>query len=152
KSAVPVVTDQDRSANPIDRFIFAKLNAAGLTPSTQADKAMLLRRITFYLTGRLPTAREQTPFLADTSPRADQKDVERLLATPAYGERMALFWLDLVRYAETDGFKADDYRPNAHKYRDYVIGAFNDDMPFDRFIRQQIAGDELEPDNPQALI
>jgi hypothetical protein len=113
---------------------------------------MLLRRVTFDLTGLPPTIDEQEAFLADESPNAYEKVVDRLLHSPHYGERMAQDWLDLVRYAETDGFKADDYRPLAHKYRDYVIQATNDDLPYDRFLRQQLAGDELEPDNPAALI
>ena len=78
--------------------------------------------------------------------------VDRLLDSPRYGERWAQHWLDVVRFAETDGFKEDAFRPNAHQYRDYVIGAFNADLPYDRFIRQQLAGDELEPDNPEALV
>ena len=99
-----------------------------------------------------PTLAEQDAFLADKSPDAYRKVVDRLLASPRYGERWAQHWLDLVRYAETDGFKADDLRPEAHRYRDYVIRSFNADLPYDRFVRQQLAGDELEPDNPDALI
>jgi hypothetical protein len=152
KSVPPAVADEGWAANSIDRFILAKLQSAALTPSGAADKATLLRRVTFDLTGLLPTPQEQTAFLVDSSPLAFEKLVDRLLASPAYGERMALYWLDLVRYAESDGFKADDYRPNAHKYRDYVIRAFNEDLPYDAFLRQQLAGDEFEPDNPQALI
>ena len=95
---------------------------------------------------------EQDAFLADESPDAYGKVVDRLLASPRYGERWATHWLDVVRFAETDGFKADDYRPDAHRYRDYVIRAFNADMPYDRFVRQQLAGDELEPGNPDALV
>src|SRR5262249_39019131 len=97
-------------------------------------------------------AQNAEAFLADTPPDAYGKVVDRLLASPRYGERWAQHWLDLVRYAESDGFKADDLRPDAHKYRDYVIRAFNADLPYDRFIRQQLAGDELEPDNPEALL
>jgi len=152
RPAVPIVQDQTWVANPIDAFILAKLEAKGLSPSPRADKLRLLRRVSVDLTGLLPTLEEQDAFLADESPDAYRKVVDRLLASPRYGERWAQHWLDLVRYAETDGFKADDYRPEAHKYRDYVIRALNADLPYDRFIRQQLAGDELEPDNPEALI
>ena len=108
--------------------------------------------MTFDLTGLPPTPEEQAAFLADRSPDAYEKVVDRLLASPRYGERWAQHWLDVVRYAETDGFKEDALRPNAYNYRDYVIRAFNADLPYDRFIRQQLAGDELEPDNPEALV
>lgn len=137
--------------NPIDAFVWQRLTAAGLQPNVQAEPAALLRRVTFDLTGLLPTPAEQADFLADSAPDAYERLVERLLASPRYGERQAQFWLDLVRYAETDGFKADGYRPLAYKYRDYVIAALNADLPYDRFLAQQLAGDELEPDNPWAI-
>jgi hypothetical protein len=140
------------ASNPIDAFILTRLEAKQLNPSPRADKLTLLRRVTFDLTGLPPTLAEQEAFLADTSADAYQKIVDRLLASPHYGERWAQHWLDLVRYAETDGFKADEYRPNAYRYRDYVIAAFNDDLPYNRFVQQQLAGDELEPENPKALI
>jgi hypothetical protein len=147
-----VVRDSSRVLNPIDRFILAKLEAAGLSLSGRADKLTLLRRVTYDLTGLPPTLEDQQAFLADESANAYERVVDRLLASPRYGERWAQHWLDLVRYAETDGFKSDDLRPAAYRYRDYVIRAFNDDLPYDRFIRQQLAGDELEPDNPDAQI
>jgi hypothetical protein len=137
--------------NPIDAFVWQELAAAGLQPNIEADRAALLRRVTFDLTGLFPTPAEQAEFLADPAPDAYERLVDRLLASPVYGERQAQFWLDLVRYAETDGFKADGHRPLAYKYRDYVIAAFNADLPYDRFLLQQLAGDELEPANPQAL-
>ncbi len=149
---LPHVKDMAWVINPIDRFVLAKLEAQGLSPSGRADKLMLLRRVTFDLIGLPPTIAEQEAFLADRSPDAYTKVVNRLLASPQYGERWAQHWLDLVRYAESDGFKADGFRPQAHQYRDYVIRALNADLPYDRFIRQQLAGDELEPDNPDALI
>jgi hypothetical protein len=152
RPGVPAVKDKAWGANPIDAFILAKLETNGLAPSGRADKLRLLRRVTVDLTGLPPTLEEQDAFLADDSAEAYKKVVERLLASPRYGERWAQHWLDLVRYAETDGFKADDLRPDAHKYRDYVIRAFNADLPYDRFIRQQLAGDELESDNPEALL
>jgi hypothetical protein len=148
----PAVKDQAWCVNPIDQFILARLESAGLAPSPPPDKLRLLRRLTFDLTGLPPTLEEQDAFLKDDAPDAYEKVVDRLMASPHFGERMATDWLDLVRYAETDGFKADDLRPDAYRYRDYVIRSFNADLPYDRFIRQQIAGDELEPDNADAII
>ncbi len=152
RPAVPVVANATWVANPIDAFILAKLESQGLTPNQPADRLTLLRRVTFDLTGLPPTLAEQAAFLADDTPAAYERLVDRLLDSPHYGERWAQHWLDVVSYAETDGFKDDDLRPDAHKYRDYVIRSFNADLPYDRFIRQQLAGDELEPDNPEALI
>jgi hypothetical protein len=149
---VPAVKDKDWCVNPIDAFALARLEAEGLSPSPRADKLRLLRRVTFDLTGLPPTPDEQDAFLKDDAPDAYAKVVDHLLASPRYGERWAQHWLDLVRYAETDGFKSDDLRPEAYRYRDYVIKAFNADLPYDRFIRLQLAGDELEPDDPDALI
>jgi hypothetical protein len=149
---LPAVEDKKWAVNPIDAFILSRLEAEGLAPSPRAAKLRLLRRVTFDLTGLPPTVSEQEAFLSDRSADAYRKVVERLLASPRYGERWAQHWLDLVRYAETDGFKADDLRPAAHRYRDYVIQALNADLPYDRFVRQQLAGDELEPDNPDALV
>jgi hypothetical protein len=113
KGSLPLVKNLTWVANPIDAFVLAKLENLGLSPSTRADKSTLLRRVTFDLTGLPPTLEEQEAFLRDSSPRAYEKVVERLLASPHFGERWAQHWLDLVRYAETDGFKADDYRPGA---------------------------------------
>ena len=129
-----------------------KLEQKGLQPSRGPNKRVLLRRVTYDLTGLPPTAEEQAEFLADHSPDAYEKVVDRLLASPRYGERWSQHWFDVVRYAETDGFKNDWLRPDAYKYRDYVIRSLNNDLPYDRFIREQLAGDELEPNNPQALI
>ena len=123
-----------------------------LTFAAAADKRTLIRRATFDLTGLPPTPAEIDAFVKDTSPNAYEKLVDRLLASPRFGERAALFWLDVVRYAESDGFKADDPRPNAWRYRDYVIDSFNADKPYDRFVREQLAGDELFPGDPDALI
>src|SRR4051812_12478929 len=152
RPAVPAVRDAAWVRNPVDAFVLAKLEAKGLTPNRPADKLRLLRRVTLDLTGLPPTAAEQEAFLADDSPDAYAKVVDRLLASPRYGERWAQHWLDLVRYAETDGFKADDLRPEAYRYRDYVIRALNADLPYDRFVKQQLAGDELEPNNLEAII
>jgi hypothetical protein len=152
RPTVPDVNDKTWVRNPIDAFVLSRLEKKGLAPSREADKLALLRRVTFDLTGLPPTPREQADFLADQSPLAYETVVERLLASPRYGEHWAQHWLDVVRYAESDGFKEDAHRPNAYKYRDYVIRAFNSDMPYDRFVRQQLAGDELEPDNPDAIV
>jgi hypothetical protein len=152
RPTVPDVADLSWIKTPVDAFIVARLEVQGLRPSAPADKRTLLRRVTFDLTGLPPTFEEIGEFLADNSPDAYEKVVERLLASPHYGERWAQHWLDVVRYAETDGFKQDAVRPNAYRYRDYVIRSLNEDLPFDRFVRQQLAGDELEPDNPDALI
>jgi hypothetical protein len=152
KAPLPSVHKRDCLVNPIDTFVLAQLEAEDLQPSRRADRLSLLRRVTFDLIGLPPTPAEQESFLADTSLDAYRRVVDRLLASPHYGERWAQHWLDLVRYAETDGFKADDLRPAAHQYRDYVIRALNADLPYDRFIRQQLAGDELEPGEPQALV
>src|SRR5262245_42022179 len=149
---LPNVRDSAWVANPVDAFMLAKLEAQKLRRSPRAHKLTLLRSVTCDLIGLPPTVEEQEAFLADRSVDAYRKIIDRLLQSPRYGERMAQPWLDLVRYAESDGFKADDLRPEAHRYRDYVIQAFNADLPYDRFIRQQLAGDELEPSNPQALI
>ena len=152
KPAVPAISNQkSQIINPVDAFLLQKLNAAGLSFAPPAEKRVLLRRAHFDLTGLPPTPEEIDAFLKDTSPDAFEKVVDRLLASPRYGERQALFWLDLVRFAETDGFKADDPRPNAWRYRDYVIDAFNRDKPYDRFVREQLAGDELFPTDPAAL-
>lgn len=152
RPAVPAAGDAGWVVNPVDRFVAERLRERGLQPSRPADKLTLLRRVTFDLTGLPPTVAEQEAFLADDAADAYEKVVDRLLASPRFGERWAQTWLDVVRYAETDGFKSDRLKKNAWRYRDYVIRAFNDDLPYDRFVRQQLAGDELEPGNPDALI
>ncbi|MHC4995747.1 MAG: DUF1549 and DUF1553 domain-containing protein, partial [Planctomycetota bacterium] len=152
---VPQVTPpgQTRSKkNPIDRFIDAKLKEANLTPLSQASRPVLLRRLCFDLTGLGPTPEQAERFLNDDSPTAYADLVDRLLASPAYGERWAQHWLDLVRFAETDGYEHDKVRAEAWRYRDWVIQALNDDMPYDRFVRLQIAGDELQPGDESAAI
>jgi hypothetical protein len=151
-SAVPAVVGKQSARTPVDAFLLARLEAAKLTFAAPADRRTLIRRLTFDLTGLPPTPAEIEAFLKDKSPDAYEKLVDRLLASPRFGERAALFWLDAVRYAESDGYKADDPRPNAWRYRDYVIKSFNEDKPYDRFIQEQLAGDELFPDDPQALI
>ena len=138
--------------NAIDAFILKKLEISNISPSSPAEKSSLLRRATFDLIGLPPTADELEDFLSDDSSEAFEKVIDRLLLSPHYGERWARHWLDLARYAESEGFKADETRPDAWRYRDYVINSFNEDKPYDRFLMEQIAGDELWPDDPNALI
>ncbi|MFT5093812.1 MAG: hypothetical protein ACI93T_002642 [Porticoccaceae bacterium] len=128
--------------NSIDSFVLKKLKAAGLEPAPEATRVVLLRRLCFDLTGLPPTIEQIHEFLKDESSEAYERLVDRLLESVAYGERSAQHWLDLARFAETDGFEHDKLRPEAWKYRDWVINAFNDDMPFDKFVRLQLAGDE----------
>jgi hypothetical protein len=138
--------------NPIDAFILDGLQQKQLSPSPELDRNRLIRRVTLDLTGLPPTPAEVDVFLKDKSPTAYEKLVDRLLASPAYGERWAAKWLDVVRYADTNGFELDLERPNAWRYRDYVIHSFQTDKPYDRFIREQIAGDEISPGDHEALI
>jgi len=152
RPAIPQVCNAEWVRNPIDAFVLARLEKAGLQPNPPADKLTLLRRVTFDLTGLLPTPAEREAFLGDHAADAYERLVERLLRSPHFGERWAQHWFDVVRFAETDGFKVDSLRPEAWRYRDYVIRAFNNDLPYDRFVAQQIAGDKLEPNNPDALI
>lgn len=149
---VPETRRDDWALNGVDAFILAQLERKGLQPSPAASRTTLLRRVTLDLTGLPPTAEETDAFLSDDSPQAYERVVDRLLSSPRFGQRWARHWLDVVRFADTAGFKTDYLRPDAFRYRDYVIDAFNDDLPLDRFVAQQIAGDELEPDNPAALV
>ena len=139
----PVVLGQSPIRTPVDAFILAGLNAAGLTPAPPADPQALLRRLYLDLVGLPPTPEEQDAFRANSSPAAYEKVVERLLSSPHYGERWAQHWLDVVRFAESNGYEADGERPHAWRYRDYVAASLNADKPYDRFLTEQIAGDEL---------
>src|SRR5262249_11616395 len=147
RAPIPSVKNQSWIRTPVDAFILAKLEEKGLTPSPRADKRTLIRRVTFDLTGLPPTPEEINPFLADRSPDAYRKVVKRLLASPRYGERWAQHWLDVVRFGETNGFELDVEREQSWRYRDYVVKSLNDDKPYDRFIVEQIAGDELDPNS-----
>ncbi|MCI0745142.1 MAG: DUF1553 domain-containing protein [Verrucomicrobia subdivision 3 bacterium] len=138
--------------NDIDRFILQKLAWEGLRPSPEAGRQTLIRRLSFDLTGLPPTPEEVTGFMSDQSPQAYEHLVDRLLASPRYGEKWARHWLDLARYADSDGYRIDDYRPHAWRYRDYVIAAFNSDKPYDLFVKEQLAGDELWPGKPEAMV
>jgi len=153
RPAVPEIRNaRSEIRNEIDRFLLSKLSAHKLGFAPEADRRTLIRRVYFDLIGLPPAPEEVEAFVTDSSKDAYEKVVDKLLASPQFGERQALFWLDLVRFAETDGFKADDARPLAWRYRDYVIKSFNDDKPFDRFVKEQIAGDELYPNDPDALV
>lgn len=149
---LPAVKNGNWYRTPVDRFILARLERAGLTPLPPADRGTLIRRLTFDLTGLPPTPAEIDAFVDDAAPDAYEKLLDRLLASPAYGERYAQHWLDLARFAETDGFEHDLVRPTAWKYRDWVIDALNRDLPYDEFVRLQIAGDELVPGDEAAAI
>jgi hypothetical protein len=138
--------------NPIDAFVRARLAAEGLKPAPQADRRTLLRRLSFDLTGLPPEPQELDAFFADARPDALERQVERLLASPAYGERWARHWLDVVRFGESQGFEYDRIRDHAWRYRDYVIRAFNDDKPYDQFVREQLAGDVLEPVTSDGIV
>ena len=138
---VPAVHDQAWPKNDLDRLVLSRLEQAGLHPAPPTDRRSFLRRVTFDLIGLPPTAAELDDYLNDEAADADSRLVERLLASPHYGERWARHWLDVVRYAETDGHEFDVDKPNAFRYRDCVIEAFNRDLPFDEFVREQIAGD-----------
>jgi hypothetical protein len=147
----PPVRDPAWVRTPVDRFIAAKLEAAGLEPNPPADRRHLIRRAYFDLLGLPPPPEAVDSFLADPAPDAYEKLLDRLLASPHYGERWGRHWLDLARFAESHGFEHDYDRPFAYHYRDFVIRALNDDLPYDRFVRWQLAGDEFVPDDPRAL-
>jgi hypothetical protein len=153
--AVPAFTAPASKAwvkNAVDAFVLEKLQKAGLKPSPPADRATLARRIYFDMIGLPPTPAEVDAFVADKSPDAYSKLVEKLLASPHYGERWGQHWLDVVRFAETDGYEYDTHRGDAWRYRDYVIRAFNNDKPFDRFIVEQVSGDEIAPKEEETQI
>jgi len=148
----PTVNNKSWVRTPIDAFVLAPLEAKGLAPSGDADRAAFVRRATLDAWGVIPTPEDVASFVGDTAPDAYEKLADRLLASPKYGERQARRWLDLARYADSTGFQNDETRPNLWRYRDYVINAFNQDKPYSRFIQEQLAGDELWPDNQEALI
>lgn len=149
---LPAVTNSGWCRTPVDRFILAELERSGVAPVQQASQTALLRRVTFDLTGLPPRPEEIRDYLTDTRPDAYERVVDRLLASPAYGERWARGWLDLARFAETDGFEHDHVRPQAWRYRDWVIHAGNADLPYDQFLSWQLAGDELHPQQAEALV
>jgi hypothetical protein len=150
--AQPAVKQTKWVRTPIDGFVLARLEAKGLKPSQDADRATFIRRATLDTLGVIPTPEEVKAFVNDRSPDAYEKLVDRLLSSQHYGERQARRWLDLARYADSTGFQNDTTRPNMWRYRDYVINAFNQDKPYDQFVKEQLAGDEIAPDDQNALI
>ncbi len=152
KVSPPKTRDAKWPRNDIDRFILAKLEEKQIAPNAPADRRLLLRRVYLDLTGLPPTPEEAEAFAKDSSPDAFAKVVERLLGSPNYGERWGRHWLDLARFAESHGFEQDYDRPHAYHYRDFVIKALNADMPYDQFVKWQVAGDELAPGDPLALM
>lgn len=147
----PDVKTEGRVRTPIDRFILAKLDAKGLTPNAPADRRVLVRRVYFDLLGLPPTPEDVETFVGDVRPDAYEKLVDKLLDSSHYGERWARHWMDVARYAESHGYEQDYDRPHAYHYRDFLIKALNQDLPYDTFLSWQIAGDELAPDNSLAM-
>jgi len=147
RPAVPAVKDSSWVKNPIDAFVLARLEKEGLRPSPEENRRTLIRRASFDLLGLPPDPKEVDVFVKDDSPDAWEKLVDRYLASPRYGERWGRYWLDLVRYADTSGFETDHFFPNAWRYRDYVIDSFSKDKPYTTFVQEQIAADEIWPDN-----
>jgi hypothetical protein len=143
RPAIPKVKQAAWVKSPVDAFLLAKQESAGVSPAPEADKLTLIRRVTLDLTGLPPTPAEADAFLNDAKPDAYERLVDRLLASPRFGVRQAMHWLDVVRFAESNGFEADAERPHAWRYRDYVVRSFNEDKPYDRFLTEQIGGDEL---------
>jgi hypothetical protein len=152
KPPLPSVGSKSWVRTPVDAFVLARLEEKNLQPNPTADKVTLIRRAYFDLIGLPPTPEQVQAFVADSSPQAFEKVLNELLASPHYGERWARHWLDLARYADTQGFKADETRPNMWRYRDYVIEALNQDKPYDRFVKEQVAGDELYPADSAARV
>ncbi|MEI6066415.1 MAG: DUF1549 and DUF1553 domain-containing protein [Methylococcaceae bacterium] len=148
----PVVNNKAWVRTPIDAFILAPLEAKGLAPSPDADRAAFIRRATLDAWGVIPSPEDVAAFVNDTGPDAYEKLADRLLASTKYGERQARRWLDLARYADSTGFQNDGTRPNFWRYREYVINAFNHDKPYSQFVKEQIAGDELLPDKQEGLV
>jgi hypothetical protein len=147
KPPIPQVSAPAGAYNPVDAFVWAKLQEKGLKPAPPADRRTYIRRAYLDLHGLPPAPADVDQFVNDPSPDAYEKLIDRLLASPRYGERWGRHWLDVARYADTGGFETDMYYRNAWRYRDYVIQSFNDDKPYDRFVQEQIAGDELWPDD-----
>jgi hypothetical protein len=152
RPAVPAIDPGNQAQNPVDSFVLLGMQPFDLPPAREADRPTLLRRLTFDLTGLPPTPEEIEAFASDNRPDAYERVVERLLSSPAYGERWARHWLDLARFAESDGFKSDKTRPNAWRYRDWVVASLNADLSYDEFVRLQLAGDEIAPHDAGAFI
>ncbi len=152
RPVIPSTKNQNAAVNPIDTFLAAGWRKAGLEPAPPASRRQLIRRLYYDVTGLPPTPEQVRDFTNDKSPTAYAELVDRLLASPHYGEQWARHWLDLVRYAETNSYERDGDKPYVWRYRDYVIRSFNDDKPYDQFLREQLAGDELEEVTPDSII
>jgi hypothetical protein len=152
RQSIPDVKGKAWPRNPVDYFVLARLEQEKLSPSAEADRVTLIRRLTYDLTGLPPTPEEVQRFVSDPSKEAYELLVDRLLASPRYGERWARHWLDVVHFGETHGYDKDKLRTNAWPYRDYVIGSFNEDKPYSRFVQEQIAGDVLFSDEPDGVV
>jgi hypothetical protein len=151
KPRCPPVQDSEWVKNPIDQFILNKLEARGLKPSPVADRRTLIRRLSFDLLGLPPIPAEVDAFVTDPSPSAYEKLVDRYLSSSHFGVRWARHWLDVIRFGESNGFEFDEFRPNAWPYRDWIVESFNQDLPYNEFVRLQLAGDVLRPDDPRAI-
>jgi mono/diheme cytochrome c family protein len=152
RPAVPAIRNSHQLRTPIDAFLLKRLEERGLSMSDPATRAVLIRRVTFDLVGLPPTPEQVRQFVEDQEPGAWQRLVQRLMASPRYGERWGRHWLDAAGYADSEGYSDDDrIRPSAFRFRDYVIRSFNADQPFDKFVVQQLAGDELVPPPGQTL-
>ncbi len=152
RPGIPSVKHRDWCRNPIDAFLVSRIESNGLEPAPPADRVTLIRRVTYDLTGLPPTPDAVDSFMSDRGPGAYERLVDRLLASPQYGEKWGRHWLDLVRYGETNGYERDSAKPFAWRYRDYVIAALNRDKPFDRFVREQLAGDECDATSAESMI
>jgi hypothetical protein len=156
KNAVPPtfteLGDKTWVKTPVDAFILASLKKAGWKPAPPADKLTLIRRVTYDLHGLPPTPEEIDAFVRDPSPKAYEHMVDRLLASPRYGEQWGRHWLDVVRFAESDGYEYDTHRPDAYRFRDYVVQSLNEDKPYNQFVKEQLAGDEMDPANETYLV
>jgi hypothetical protein len=152
RPALPAVKDEAWVRTPVDRFVLAALEKAKLRPSPEADRRTLIRRATFDLTGLPPTPEELKAFVGDPAPDAYERLVERLLASPRYGERWARHWMDVIRYSDGNGWERDEFQSEIWRYRDYLIRSFNADKSYWQFAAEQLAGDELRPDDPDALV
>src|SRR5262245_61158998 len=152
RPTLPEVRDREWPRNEIDAFVLALMQVKGLKPAPPVDRATYIRRVTFDLHGVPPTPEEIDNFVNDSSPDAYEKLIDRMLASPRYGERLARFWLDIIHYADTHGYDKDKRRLWAWLFRDWVIRAFNQDMPYRRFARYQLAGDVIFPDDPDGII
>ena len=150
--ALVTLAERSWSKTPIDAFILTALKKNGLKPAPQADKVTLIRRVTYDLHGLPPTPEEIDAFVKDVSPKAYEKLVDRLLASPRYGEQWGRHWLDVLRFAESDGYEYDSHRPDAYRFRDYVVQSFNEDKPYNQFVKEQLAGDEIDPKNETYLV